>query len=330
MIRSLPMLVAAWMCAAAGALASPFGNGWTLEPGGSTVQFSTDVIGAVAQTGRFDGVEGTIDANGSVRVSIPLDRVSSGDDLRDARLRFVLFETFRLPEAVVTAKIESSDLSGLSQRRSKDVVLPVALTLNAVTQTVAAPLDIVLVDEDLVVVSTSAPITLDLADFGLLPGLARLEEVAGVKILPTTQVTLDLFFRRSPVSANDLNIVSLSACAERIEVIEASDQVYFTEGSAELEAKSFPLLDAIAETLVSCDGLELQIEGHTDNRGSEVYNQSLSERRAASVVTYLTVKGIDPARISGIGYGETRPIADNSTKRGRWQNRRIEFAVLGL
>jgi len=330
MIRSLPLLAAASFFAATQVFASPFGNGWTLEAGGSAVEFSVGVDGAAMQTGRFDAGEGSIDETGSVQVSIPLDSIASGDALRDARVRFLLFETFRLPQAVVTAQIDPSVLSGLSQRRSKDVIMPVALTLNAVTQTVAVPLDIVLVDADLVVVSTTAPITLDLADFDLLPGLTKLEAVAGVDVLPKTQITLDLFFRAAPADARAVEVVSLSACAERIETIEASDQVYFTEGSAELEAKSFPLLDAIADTLVTCEGLELQIEGHTDNVGTDVYNQSLSERRAASVVTYLTVKGIDPARTSGIGYGETRPIADNNTKRGRWQNRRIEFAVLGL
>jgi outer membrane protein OmpA-like peptidoglycan-associated protein len=65
------------------------------------------------------------------------------------------------------------------------------------------------------------------------------------------------------------------------------------------------------------------IEGHTDSIGSEAYNPALSDRRAKSVFDYLTSRGVDPARLSSIGKGETMPIADNSTAEGRQQNRRV-------
>ena len=72
----------------------------------------------------------------------------------------------------------------------------------------------------------------------------------------------------------------------------------------------------------------VEIEGHTDNVGSEAYNLDLSKRRAESVKNYLVENlGIDPARLSAAGYGFSRPIADNNTREGRAQNRRVVATV---
>ena len=70
------------------------------------------------------------------------------------------------------------------------------------------------------------------------------------------------------------------------------------------------------------------IQGHTDNVGSDASNQKLSERRAASVKKYFTDKGIAVDRMQSEGYGETRPVADNKTAAGRAQNRRTEIILM--
>jgi len=76
-------------------------------------------------------------------------------------------------------------------------------------------------------------------------------------------------------------------------------------------------------------GYKTSIEGHTDNIGSEKYNQSLSERRAAAVKEYVLKQGLaDGARIKTKGYGKSKPIADNSTEKGRFENRRVEILIL--
>jgi len=76
-------------------------------------------------------------------------------------------------------------------------------------------------------------------------------------------------------------------------------------------------------------GYKISIEGHTDNIGSEKYNQRLSERRAAAVKEYLLKHGVaDGARMRSVGYGKSKPIADNSTKKGRFENRRVEILIL--
>ena len=76
-------------------------------------------------------------------------------------------------------------------------------------------------------------------------------------------------------------------------------------------------------------GYKISIEGHTDSIGTDKYNQALSERRAAAVKAYLVKQGVvDNQRITSVGYGESRPIADNKTKKGRFENRRVEVLVL--
>ena len=75
--------------------------------------------------------------------------------------------------------------------------------------------------------------------------------------------------------------------------------------------------------------LRLRIEGHTDNVGQPAENLKLSEERAEAVKQYLASKGVDPARLEAVGRGDTAPIADNASEKGRALNRRIEFKVVG-
>ena len=83
-------------------------------------------------------------------------------------------------------------------------------------------------------------------------------------------------------------------------------------------------LEAVANAMKAHEDIELVLEGHTDSIGTEQYNQGLSERRVVAVEAKLAeVYGIDPARISTVGYGESRPIADNATADGRARNRRV-------
>ena len=73
--------------------------------------------------------------------------------------------------------------------------------------------------------------------------------------------------------------------------------------------------------------LTFRIEGHTDASGADSYNQTLSEKRASSVSSYLAQQDVQNSRLTTMGYGEDQPIADNSTSTGRAQNRRVEVAI---
>jgi len=100
----------------------------------------------------------------------------------------------------------------------------------------------------------------------------------------------------------------------------------FDVDSARLRPAMMSALDSVAEQVLSSAGDEtLSIMGHTDSMGSDSYNQSLSERRAASVLNYLANKGINRGSMSSSGMGESSPIGDNSTSSGRAENRRVEI-----
>lgn len=99
-------------------------------------------------------------------------------------------------------------------------------------------------------------------------------------------------------------------------------QVAFNTGSAQLSAESSATLDAMQDCMKEGN---YEIGGHTDNVGDASKNQRLSERRANAVKGYLESKGIDASRLTVKGYGDTQPIADNTTEEGRAQNRRIEM-----
>ena len=111
---------------------------------------------------------------------------------------------------------------------------------------------------------------------------------------------------------------------------DAYDNLTFESGKAIIKPTSYPFLDEIPVVFANEDAKPwtLDIKGHTDNQGSQEYNQTLSEERAKSVKTYLVSKGIDALRITSSGYGYSKPIASNDTAEGRSKNRRVEFTIL--
>ncbi len=115
------------------------------------------------------------------------------------------------------------------------------------------------------------------------------------------------------------------------EVIEkvnlAAKNVFFATGSYKLLAKSFKSLNEVAKLMAADETLMLDIDGHTDDVGSDASNQTLSENRASSVREYLKSKGVEDSRMKSTGYGEEKPIEDNKTAAGRAKNRRTEMTV---
>lgn len=106
------------------------------------------------------------------------------------------------------------------------------------------------------------------------------------------------------------------------------NNIFFEHASFELMDKSKSELDEIAMFLQKNKDYNIEISGHTDNVGAEKDNQKLSQKRADSVVAYLTKKGIAPERLKAVGYGEKDPIVPNDSEEHKAQNRRIEFKVL--
>lgn len=104
--------------------------------------------------------------------------------------------------------------------------------------------------------------------------------------------------------------------------------VTFETGKARLRTDSETILDGVAETLQRRPELRIEIGGHTDNRGAEAYNQSLSQQRADAVLSYLAGRDVDASRLTAVGYGEAQPVESNDTSEGRERNRRVELKVL--
>lgn len=113
------------------------------------------------------------------------------------------------------------------------------------------------------------------------------------------------------------------------EKIELNEKVQFELAKAELLPQSKTLLDAVVKIMKDHPEIEkIRIEGHTDDEGSDGYNLKLSNNRAASVRKYLESQGVEAKRMESKGFGESKPIADNSTPAGKEQNRRVEIRIL--
>lgn len=104
--------------------------------------------------------------------------------------------------------------------------------------------------------------------------------------------------------------------------------VNFDFNKATLKSESYPILFHAVQVLLMNPDMRVEIQGHTDNIGSEDYNMKLGEKRAQAVKDYLVARGISADRLSTRSFGESQPIADNKTASGRAMNRRVEFKVL--
>ena len=114
---------------------------------------------------------------------------------------------------------------------------------------------------------------------------------------------------------------------EGIKVTMKENMVNFAFNSSELSSSAKTNLDKLAKVLVNNPDTNINIYGHTDNKGTDAYNMTLSEKRANSVVNHLASHGVKRNRMFAKGMGESDPVATNETEAGRAENRRVEFAI---
>ncbi|MEX0317072.1 MAG: OmpA family protein [Ruegeria sp.] len=324
--------------------ADPFEHGWKLDAESSELQFLSVKKNSVAELSGFATFSGVINESGAAEIRVQMDSVDTKIDLRNVRMRFLFFETFKFPEAVITAQLPADQLTDLHVSRHKIIDLPYRLELHGLTQERTAKVAITLVDNDRVAVANAAPIAIALPDFGLEEGRGKLEEAASVDILPFGFVSFGLVFDRAqPGTPPQLELVAATpgaaaletkgdldreACEGRMEILSRTGNIYFRSGSARLSQDSIPLLTNLHDIVRRCPSLRIEIGGHTDSDGSDAANRALSERRAQAVNDYLVGQGIARERLVTVGYGETRPVTSNDTADGKRRNRRIEFVPI--
>ena len=123
-------------------------------------------------------------------------------------------------------------------------------------------------------------------------------------------------------------VTSKTICQSLFDDLKEGKKINFASNRDEIRgSESFDLLGVIASAANQCDSFRVRIEGHTDAQGDATYNQDLSERRANRVLATLANQGVDRERMTSIGFGESRPVADNATAEGRRTNRRTTFIL---
>lgn len=169
------------------------------------------------------------------------------------------------------------------------------------------------------------------------PSVAGIKELNGCpkpKVVDTDGDGINDDLDRCP---NVAGVPSLAGCpqkevstdsvsqADKVKIQEISKNIFFETASTNLKPVSKAKLDELHSIIKGYSDFTLSIEGHTDSSGAADLNQRLSEKRAAAVRNYLVSKGLPSHRITSIGYGENRPIADNNTAEGKRMNRRVEL-----
>lgn len=319
-----------------------FQGGWTMQSDGSTLGFQSVKNETKVEMNSIATYTGTISPKGDAEVHIALDSIDTHIDLRNVRMRFLFFETFKFPEAVITAHIDPAVLTDLATKRRIRISLPVNLTLHGVTKAITADVAVTLITPDMVSVASVGIIPIAAEDFGMLDNVTKLNEAAKVKVVPVGSVAFDWIFTRNgtttaPVQTAVMGAASAKetqgnldpdACKVRFDTLSHAGNITFGSGSAKLDVAGSAVLDTLLDVANRCPAMKVEIGGYTDDVGAPDQNLALSQRRAAAVAAYMAAKGVDGTRLTAKGYGEENPVVPNDSEQNRARNRRIEFTVL--
>lgn len=320
-----------------------FQQEWRLNPNRSSLHLQSVKNESVFETHGFEHMEGTISPEGDARISLDLTSFDTGIDLRNVRMQFLFFETFRFPEAVITAKLDRDALEDLAKSTSISYPLEFSINLHGVEKKMTRNVVVTRIADSAVSVSATKPITIPAKDFALQDGVGKLEEAASVDISPVASITFHLVFEGSEINPEIEQIYSekesarseeryqeieSGMCETRFSVLSDSRSVFFKTASSELGDESRYALDQIAEFAFRCPDIKVEVGGHTDNVGRAASNFALSQARSQSVVNYLVDEGVPSEMLVAVGYGDTNPVAPNNTVENRARNRRIEFNLI--
>jgi outer membrane protein OmpA-like peptidoglycan-associated protein len=140
--------------------------------------------------------------------------------------------------------------------------------------------------------------------------------------------TVDVRLTDTPAALPDAKAISAKTATQgKLDALLAQGVVEFDPSSARLTARGRAVLDRVAPLIASSPSLLCEIQGHTDSSGNSQSNRRLSFKRAIATKNYLVNKGIPPVRLIAKAYGDSQPLASNSTPAGRQLNRRIHFVL---
>lgn len=322
---------------------------WTLDPTRSTLTYQSVKKNSIVESNTIRNISGMLSSDGYADITFDLNSVDTAVDLRNVRMRFLFFETYKYPTATLTAKVDPAAFADLPNRRRMSYVLPFRLDLHGMQKDMEARVVVTMIDDNLVSVASESPIVVHVEDFGLLENIEKLKLAANVSsIVPVASVSFDFIFSSSEKLAPAVETVAAAApadagpiatdaskdvfgdeeCTNRFDVLSRTGAIYFRTASARLQPESKPLLDELVSVVRKCPKLKVEISGHTDSDGSPEANSLLSERRAKAVAEAIRAAGIPASQLHATGYGEDRPIVPNDTDRNKALNRRIEFTAI--
>ena len=168
---------------------------WTLDPSASVLTYQSVKKNTIVETNKIRNITGTLSSAGDAKVTFDLNSVDTGVDLRNVRMRFLFFETFKYPTAELTAKVDPAAFADLATKRRVKATLPFRLNLHGVDKDLEASVVVTMISDNMVSVASEAPVAVHVEDFGLLPNVDKLQQAANVtNIVPTASVSFDFVF----------------------------------------------------------------------------------------------------------------------------------------
>ncbi len=291
----------------AAGIGSAQAQSWELNGEASHFYMQTAKANSIVETQQFTGLSGHITQDGDATVKIDLTSVRSGVDVRDVRMRYLLFETYKYADAEVRSQLEMPRLQELQTKTQITYPLRFTVSMHGLSKDFKSPVFVTRLTDKSISVATAKPIVVTADDFGLTAGINKLTEaINGTPIVSSVSITFDLVFEtgdRVAVLENEqqeadrrkhedeTKAISSEQCATRFGVISNAGEIFFKTGSAELDHRSDPMLESVAEIANRCPEVRIEVSGHTDSVGSPQSNMVLSMDRARSVLEFLVHHG---------------------------------------
>ena len=177
--------------------ASPAYAGWTLDNDASRINFVSTKANTAAEVHTFGALDGQVDDDGNATLSIDLNTVDTAIEIRDERMRNILFETAQFPAATLAATVDMAAVAGLSAGETTELTTEGQLMVHGTTSSVTFDISVSRLGDDRILVASRKPVIVNASQVGLLAGVEKLREVAGLSsISPAVPVSFVLAFDR--------------------------------------------------------------------------------------------------------------------------------------